>query len=374
MDSLAWKNLLHDRVRLAVTLIGIVFALVLIAVQFGLFLGFWETSGNVVAHNSADLWLTSPEIPHVNGGQRIPEKRRWTALAVPGVEKAVNYIIFFVPWKLPTGAGESVQVVGFDLNTGYGGPYNIVAGSVDDLRAVDTVMIDDIYCPKLGVKRVGDSVELNGHRARVVGFTHGLRSFTTRPYVFTSFKNAQNYLKLAEADTIYILLKAATGVDIQRLKQDVQRSVPSVEVFTTAEMARKTRIYWVFGTGAGITTLIGTVLGLLVGVVVVAQTIYASTIDHLREFGTLKAMGASNWVIHRVIVWQALINAVAGYAIGITIAAFVCRLADNTHIAILMPGPVALGILALAVAMCVSAAMLSIRKAVTIDPAMVFRG
>jgi putative ABC transport system permease protein len=235
-------------------------------------------------------------------------------------------------------------------------------------------MIDDIYCPKLGVKRIGDSVELNGHRARVVAFTHGLRSFTTRPYAFTSFKNAQNYLKLAEGDTIYILLKAAAGADLPRLKRDVQRAVPSVEVFTTAEMARKTRIYWVFGTGAGITTLIGTVLGVLVGVVVVAQTIYASTIDHLREFGTLKAMGASPWVIHRIIICQALINAVAGYAIGIAIAALVCRLADDTHIAILMPGPVALGIFALAVVMCVSAAMLSIRKAVTIDPAMVFRG
>ena len=374
MNSLAWKNLLHDKVRSAVTLIGIVFALVLIAVQFGLFLGFWETSANVVAHNEADLWLTSPEIAHVNGGQRIPEKRRWKALSVPGVEKAVDYIIFFVPWKLPTGAGESVQVIGFDLDSGYGGPFNIVAGSVEDLRQEDAVMIDDIYCPKLGVNKIGDTVDLNGKRARVVGFTHGLKSFTTRPYVFTSFKNAQNYLKLGEGDTIYILLKAAPGVDLQRLKRAVKAAVPAVEVFTTAEIARKTRVYWVFGTGAGITTLIGTILGVLVGVVVVAQTIYSSTIDHLREFATLKAMGATNRVIHGVIVHQALISAVLGYAIGISIAVAICKLSADTHLAILLPPEFAAGIFGLTVAMCSSAAVLSIRKATTIDPAVVFKG
>ena len=169
-------------------------------------------------------------------------------------------------------------------------------------------------------------------------------------------------------------MKAAPGVDVQSLKRAVQHAVPSLEVFTTAEMALKTRVYWVFGTGAGITTLIGTVLGILVGVVVVAQTIYASTIDHLREFGTLKAMGASNWVVNRVIIWQALINAFAGYAIGIAIAGSIVHLASNSHIAILLPGPVAAGIFALTVSMCVAAAMLSIRKAINIDPAMVFKG
>ena len=101
MTTLAWKNLFHDKVRLGVTLTGIVFALVLILVQFGLFLGFLDTSANVVEHSGADLWIAAPGIPHVNGGAPIPEKRRYKALAVPGVERVEKLAINFVNWKLP---------------------------------------------------------------------------------------------------------------------------------------------------------------------------------------------------------------------------------------------------------------------------------
>src|SRR5256885_1063500 len=108
MSILAWKNLLHDKVRLAVTLTGIVFALVLIVIQFGLFLGFLDTSANVVANSGADLWISAPGIPHVNGGSPIPERRRYKALEVPGIERVEKYSLSFVPWKLPSGAQESV--------------------------------------------------------------------------------------------------------------------------------------------------------------------------------------------------------------------------------------------------------------------------
>jgi putative ABC transport system permease protein len=132
--------------------------------------------------------------------------------------------------------------------------------------------------------------------------------------------------------------------------------------------------YWVFSTGAGTTTLLGAVLGLLVGIVVVAQTIYAATIDHIREFGTLKAMGARNSHIYRVILSQSLLSAVLGYALGITAAWGIVRASEGSNAPILLPPEAAAGIFLLTVFMCVSASFLSIRKATTIDPAMVFRG
>jgi putative ABC transport system permease protein len=374
MSILAWKNLLHDKVRLVVTLTGIVFALVLIAIQFGLFLGFLETSANIVDKNKADLWITAPGIPHVNGGSPIKESKRWKAMQVPGVEKAVNYAVFFVNWKLPNGAYESCQIVGFDLESGLGGPWDMAAGSVEALRGEDTVIIDDLYKSKLGVEKVGDSVELNGRRARVMGFTHAIRSFTTAPYIFTSFKNAQTYMGLREDETISILLKAAPGAGLADLKKHVAEAVPGIEVFTNGEMLARTRNYWVFGTGAGSTTLMGAVLGLLVGIVVVAQTIYAATIDHLREFGTLKAMGATNGHIYWVIILQSVIAAAMGYALGISIALLVVNATANTDLLIKLPAEIAAGIFGLTLFMCVSASVLSIRKATTIDPAMVFRG
>lgn len=145
-------------------------------------------------------------------------------------------------------------------------------------------------------------------------------------------------------------------------------------MLTNAEMLFKTRVYWIFKTGAGITTLIGVVLGLIVGMVVVAQTIYAATVDHIREFGTLKAMGAKNSHIYRVILTQAMINATAGYMVAICVGLYVAQKSQPGTAAILLPIQMAIGTFFLAVAMCMGASVISIRKATSIDPALVFRG
>ena len=374
MISLAWRNLFHDKVRLAVTLVGIVFALVLILVQFGLFLGFLDTSSNIVAASGADLWISAPEIPHVNGGAVFNESKRYQALETPGVARVDKWILFFVLWKLPSGAQESVQVVGFDLKSGLGGPWNIVQGSYDDLRGDDTVMIDELYAPLLGVKKIGDVVEISDRRARVVGFTRGIRSFTTIPYIFTSFKNAQNYTPVEQQQTMFLLIRTTPGADLHQVQKALQSRIQGVDVYTNEEMHRKTQSYWVFSTGAGVSTLMGSVLGLIVGIVVVAQTIYSATIDHIREFGTLKAIGASNGKIYTVILTQEAISATLGYLIAIVIAKFVSDGSQASNAPILLPPEVAAGSFVLALLMCASASILSIRKATRIDPAMVFRG
>ena len=240
MTILAVKNLFHDKVRLAVTLTGVIFALVLIAVQFGLFLGFMETSANIVTRSGVDLWVTAPGLPHVNGGSAQPERRRYKVLGVPGVLQAEPYVLAFANWKLPSGAKESVQVVGFDLDSGLGGPSSLVAGSVDDLRGDDTVFIDEHYRKKLGVTALGQTGEINSVRARVVGYTKGLLSFTTAPYVFTSLKHGQEYMGLSETQAIFIVVKLAAGVDPQRAKRAIRAQLPDCAVFTNREMASKT--------------------------------------------------------------------------------------------------------------------------------------
>jgi putative ABC transport system permease protein len=374
MSRLALKNLFHDKVRLAVTLTGIVFALVLMVVQFGLFLGFFETSANIIDRSAVDIWITSPGLPHANGGTPMPERRRYRALATPGVALAEPYSLAFANWKLPSGATEAVQVVGFDLDSGMGGPWHIITGSLADLRAEDTVMVDEHYLQKLGVAGVGARVEINGKRARVVGITRGARSFTTAPYIYTSFKNSLNYNLLQADQTIFLTVKLQPGADIQTVKAALQKTLDQEDVYTNAEMTRKTQNYWVFGTGAGVTTLMGAILGLLVGTVVVAQTIYAATVDHLREFGTLKAMGAPNGYIYNVIIQQALLSAVMGFAISTSIAMVIVNGSRAGDALILLPLEMVAGTFALAVLMCAGASILSIRKATTIDPAMVFRG
>jgi putative ABC transport system permease protein len=374
MPPLAQRNLFHDKVRLAVTLTGIVFAVVLIVVELGLFVGFSTTTSNLIDHAGADLWVSSPKVPYVEMGVPFSERKLNQIRAVPGVGEAQKLISQWTQWKLHDGAQESVQIIGFNPTSELGRPWNMVEGRVEDLKDPDAVILDELYKQKLGVTRVGELFEVRGHRARVVGFTRGIRSFTTSPYVFSTFKHAQDFTGAKENRTTYILVKVAPGASVERVRQGILANVKDVEVYTTEQFSHMTRFYWMFTTGAGVAVLIAAVLGLVVGFVVVAQTIYATTMDHVREFGTLKAMGAPNSYVYKVILKQAGISAVIGYVLGMIVSAFVVRASQKGGAAILMPAPMAVGMFFLTLAMCMGAALVSINKVMRIDPAMVFKG
>lgn len=374
MPPLAQRNLFHDKVRLTVTLTGIVFSVVLIVVQLGLFIGFTTATSNLIDHSGADLWITSKNVPYVEQGVAFSERKLNQVRAVEGVADAQKIIARWTQWKRHDGGQDSVQIVGINVDDRLERPWNLVEGRVEDLKSPDAVILDELYKQKLGVTRVGEVFEVGGHRARVVGFTRGIRSFTTSPYVFTTFKNAQNYAGLREDQTMFILVKLAPGADLQRVRRELLEHVTDVEVFTTAQFSRMTTFYWMFTTGAGVAVLIAAALGLVVGFVVVAQTIYATTVDHIREFGTLKAMGAPNRYVYKVIMKQAAISAVIGYVLGMIVSAFVVNASQKGGAAILMPTSMAVGMFFLTLTMCVGAALVSINKVTRIDPAMVFRG
>lgn len=374
MASLARKNLFHDRVRFAVTLTGIVFSVVLAAVQLGLFLGFTAATADVIDHSGADLWVVSTGATHLEGVTPFGEQQAFRAMATPGVARVEKRVVQFGQWKRPDGAQESVLLVGFEPAGVLGRPWNVVAGDVRALEQADTVFVDELYADKLGVTHLGQTAEIGGYRARVVGFTRGIRTFTTAPPVFTSFKNAQNYFGLREDQVLALLVSVRPGADIAAVRTALAKQLRDVDVHTTAEWSRRQQNYWMFGTGAGITVLIAAALGLLVGIVVVAQTIYSATVDHLREYGTLKAMGATNAYLYRVILQQAAISAVAGYAIGIGIALGAAAGSLQGTTAIILEPPLALALFVLTLTMCLAASVISIRKVTRLDPAMVFKG
>jgi len=374
MPPLAQRNLFHDKVRLTVTLTGIVFAVVLIVVELGLFVGFTTTTSNLIDNSGADLWVASKNVPYIEQGGPFSERKLYQVRAVPGVAEAQKFITRWTQWKQPNGHQESVQIVGFNPDSTLGRPWDLVEGRVEDLKDPDAVILDEIYKKKLGVARIGELFEVGGHRARVVGFTRGIRAFTTSPYVFTTFKRAQDYTGLPEDQTTYILVKAVPGAELAQIRGDILGRVRGVEVFTGSQFSRMTQVYWMFTTGAGVAVLLAALLGLVVGFVVVAQTIYATTVDHLREFGTLKAMGAPNSYVYRVIIKQAAISAVIGYVLGMIVSMFVVHASQKGGAAILLPLPMAVGMFFLTLLMCIGAALVSINKVTRLDPAMVFRG
>jgi len=376
MGLLARRNLFHDKVRFLVTLTGIVFALVLIIIQFGLFLGFTTTTSKNIDHSNADVWIVFHGVGYFDTGRTFSERKFYQVLAVPGVAQAEKYMQAFARWKRPDGRIENIQIIGVRPGSEMGQPWNVVSGSAAELKEEDAILVDEVYREKLGVQKIGDRVEIGGHRARVVGFTRGIRSFTTSPFVYASFKSSLDYTNPTsnEADVGYILVKAAPGISVETLKRNLSERLSDVDLYATAEFSRRTRFYWMFTTGAGLAVLTAALMGLIVGVAVVAQTIYAATVDHIREYGTLKAMGATNSYLYRVLIEQAVWSATLGYALAMVVAHFIVAGSEKGGAVILMPLEMKVGMFFLAVLMCIAAAVVSINKVTRIDPAMVFRG
>jgi putative ABC transport system permease protein len=376
MAQLAIKNLFHEKVRLAVTLTGIVFSIILTAVQLGIFLGFIAASTDLIGRSRADLWIVSKNVTHVEQGVPFSERKLYQTLEIAGVERAEKHIVTLgAQAKKPDGSDEGVTLVGFDLDANLAGPWNIVEGDLRDLEKPDAILVDKLYAEKkLGVTEIGQLIEINQRRARVVGFTKGIRIFTSQPAVFTSFKNAQSFLNLPEDQTLYIVVKAAAGADLNDLKQRIAAEIKDVDVQTRGELVYRQAMYWVFGTGAGITVLVAAALAIIVGVVIVAQTIYAATVDHIREYGTLKAMGATNFYLYRIIITQSVLSGVMAYAVGIVAALVISRVSLEGTLAIIVNWQLCVALFALTILMCAGASVIAIRKATTIDPAMVFRG
>lgn len=374
LSDLSWRNLIHDKMRLGVTLTGIVFAVVLIVVELGLFVGFTTTTSGLIDRSRADLWIAAARVGYVEVGVPFSERKLYTVLRTPGVAHATKYLARFTQWKRPDGRQESVQVVGFDPDQALGSPWDVVTGNPHLLKEAGNVMIDELYMDALGVTGLNQVVEIAGRRARVVGFTRGIRSFTTSPYVFTSFKSAQAYTNVAADQTMFLLVSVVPGAGVEAVQERLRAQLPDSDVHTTSEFSSMTRQYWMFTTGAGVAVLLAAALGLVVGIVVVAQTIYATTVDHLKEYGTLKAMGANNSYLYRIIIEQAVASAVVGYALAMGASYFVVKGSQSGGAAILVPPGMVVGMFGLTIVMCVGAALVSINKVTRLDPAMVFKG
>jgi putative ABC transport system permease protein len=284
-----------------------------------------------------------------------------------------NTCWLFGYWKTPGGSQETVQMVGFDPETMVGAPWDIVKGNPQDVKYFNSIFYDEAETNRLGNLPIGGETEINSHRVRVAGIVRGARSFIQSPYIFTSYKNALALSFITKGNTVYVLVKGAPGYSVKDVQRRIQQTVKDVDVYTKPEFSKKTEDYWMINTGTGVALLSVALMGVVIGTVIVANTIYTSTTEHLKEFGTLKAIGASNWDLYAIIIEQALINSVIGFAVGMAVSYMVIQVMKNGHLPILLPLPVLIGIFVLTVMMCLWSSLLSISKVTRIDPAMVFK-
>src|SRR5712691_5849180 len=373
MVSLARRNLLHDRIRFAITVAGVAFAVTLVLVQVGLFMGLLDKATVTIQHATADIWVTSKETPNVDFAHTFPETTVLRVRGVPGVARADNLIIQFMNIQLPTGAEEGCLVYALEDFRGWNLPWNVQGADVRDLRRGRYLLMDRSAERRFGPFAVGDYREILGRRFKIIGTTTGAASFTTAPIVFMDYGNAQELSDVIRNKTSYVLVKVAAGSDPQAVAAAIRRVAPYNDVYTRDEWARRSRAYWIVSTGLGMNMGITVFLGVLVGIVVVAQTLYTSAVEHVKEFGTVKAIGGSNWDIYRILGEQALIAAFVGYLLGAAISFGMRPLMAKLYLNVLVSPGFAAAVFVGTVLMCLGAAMLSFRRVSGIDPALVFR-
>jgi putative ABC transport system permease protein len=190
--------------------------------------------------------------------------------------------------------------------------------------------------------------------------------------VFTSLQRARSLLDAAGNQASYALVRMTPGADAEAVRADLTARLQDREVLTQGEFRKRSVDYWLFQTGAGSALIAGAALGMIVGIVIVAQTLYSSTKDHLNEFATLRALGASAGYIHKVILIQALLSALLGYGVGMILSMLVIWASKDTTLLIVMTPGLAVLLFALTIGMCVIAAISAIFKVTRIDPAGVF--
>jgi putative ABC transport system permease protein len=370
--TLAFRNLFHDRLRFIATVIGIVFSIVLVTVQMGLYLGFGQMVTTMIDHASADLWVMPKGTKCFEDPSLLDTRQRSRALAIPGAVEAIPVVIGFADWRTPNGSSTPVFVVGSDLRSGGLEPWNLVEGRIESLSTPNAVAVDRTYFDRLGISGLGARAEIRQQSVRVAAVTEGIRSFTTTPYVFMDVDRARAHTGTPASKATYFLVRVGQGADVERVRRDLLASLADVEVLTPAEFRERSRSFWLFGTGAGAALFAGALLGVIVGTVIVAQTLYSSTKDHLNEFATLRAIGSSRKYIYKVIICQALLSAVIGFGLAYVIGLLVVRMTAAGALPIVITPGLTAALFLLTVVMCVVSAIAAIMKVTRIDPAMVF--
>jgi putative ABC transport system permease protein len=369
---LSWRNLFHDPLRLIATVIGIVFSIVLVTVQMGLFLSFDRMVTTMIDHSPADLWIVPLGTKCFEDPSLVDERERFRALSIAGIMDALPIVIGFAQWRLPSGGTTPVFIVSSDARVSGLHPWNLVEGSLADLAVPGAVAIDQSYFDRLGTKGLGARAEIRDQKVEVTAVTKGIRAFTTTPYVFTSLDQARAYVGTPPNKATYFLLRLAPNADVESVRSRLRTILSESEVLTPSEFRSRSRSFWLFGTGAGAALFAGALLGIIVGTVIVAQTLYSSTKDHLTEFATLRAIGSSSGYIHKVIICQALLSAVIGFCIAAGIGLIIVDATAESALPVLMTPLLTVGLFMLTVVMCVLSATFAIVQVIRIDPAVVF--
>lgn len=385
MHYVALRMLMGDRAKYIGIIIGVTFTSLVMTQQSAIFTGILSrTFGFVTDTSLPDIWVMDSKVQFIDDIKPLQDTQLLRVRGVEGVGWAVPLYKGLLKARLHDGTFQTVNLIGLDDATLIGGPPEMVQGALGDLRRSDSVVVDAVGASTKLAKPpatpggkpipigIGDALELNDHRAVVVGLARVSRTFQSQPVVYTTYSRATSFAPRERKLLSFILVKAKEGVSPEALTETI-RSHTGLAAYTAAQFKELTVRYYLKNTGIPINFGIAVVLAFIVGTAVAGQTFYNFTLDNIRYFGTLRAMGASTTMLLKMIVLQAGTVGLIGYGIGVGAAALFGQLTRNTELAFrLIPQLLLLSGTAV-VLICIISAVISMWKVLRLDPAIVFK-
>lgn len=385
MYLIALKMLVGDRGKYLGLIMGLTFAALLITQQSSIFTGLMTRTYSFINDLSQpDIWVMDPKVQYIDDVKPLQDTELLRVRGVTGVDWAVPLYKGLLKARLEDGNFQIVNVLGLDDSTLIGGPPTMIQGSLNDLRTQDAIIVNDVGAATRLAKKslepggkpvplqVGDDLEINDRRAVVVGICRVSRTFQSQPVIYTTYNRATTFAPRERKLLSFILVKAAEGLNPKDLAGQITRKT-GLAAYTAQEFKDLTYDFYMKSTGIPINFGIAVMLGFFIGTAIAGQTFYNFTLENLRYFGTLKAMGTTNGVLLRMIVLQALVVGAQGYGLGIGGAALFGYLMGGTQLAFrLVPQILFLAGGAIAV-IIVFSALISIRKVMKLEPAIVFK-
>jgi putative ABC transport system permease protein len=383
MNFIAIKMLLGDRAKYIGIIIGLTLASFLVTWPSALFTGVMRRSYSFLTDvGLPDIWVVSPQAQYIEDVKPLRDTEVLRVRGTEGVQWAVGLYKGAMRARMDDGTFQNCTVIGLDDATLIGGPPKMIAGELEDLRQADSVVVDQAGARgKLAKKQpdgrripleLGDTLELNDHRCVVVGICRITQTFQNIPVLYTTYSRATTIAPQERKLLSFVIAKAKSGTDIAAVCARI--NALGLKAYTPAEFKKLTFWYFLKYTGMPINFLTVVSLGFIVGVAISGMTFYNFTLDNLRYFGTLKAMGTTNRKLLRMISLQAAMVGAIGYGLGIGAAsAWGGFLSGRTQIAFNLPWPLLLISAVAVLLICVGAAAVSIRKVMKLEPAMVFR-
>ena len=392
MRFVAIQMLMGDRAKYLGILMGLTFASFLITQQASIFVGLMSrTFGFLADTGGPDVWIMDPKVQFIDDIKPMQDTMLLRTRSVEGVAWAVPLYKGILRARMADGMFQSCNVIGLDDASLAGGPPEMIEGSVEDLRRSEGVIVDQVgastrlakfakdangsplpKAPKIPLT-VGDTLELNDKRAVVVGICRVSRTFQSQPVIYTTYSRATGFAPRERKLLSFIVGKVVEGADPKEVCRRITRET-GLQAYTGWEFSWKTVLYFMKYTGIPINFGISVTLGFLVGTAIAGQTFYNFTLDNLRHFGALKAMGASNARLLGMILLQGLIVGLIGYGIGVGLASLLGTVAGQSELAFRLLWQI-LAISGGAVTLiCVLASLVSIQKVIRLEPAVVFKG